>query len=132
LTSHLQESAMSRPTAALIAELTQRLREREAEFAAQARAHRAALGEPGAAGANTFIAGDEGAVNDSDDARELALTTHSEAEWNAVRAALARIELGEYGSCARCGREIGEARLRAAPEAALCLACQRDAEQRAG
>jgi DnaK suppressor protein len=119
---------MTRPDEALIAELTQRLREREGEFAAQARAHRAALGEPDATAANRFIAGAEGAINDADDEREVALTAHHEAEWNAVRAALARIELGEYGRCSACGAEIGEARLRAAPEAALCLDCQRASE----
>jgi DnaK suppressor protein len=121
---------MTRPTPSLLAELTQRLRAREAEFAAQARAHRAALGEPDATAANRFVAGAEGAINDADDERELALTTHHEAEWNAVRAALARIELGEYGQCTSCGADIGEARLRAAPEAALCVDCQREAEGR--
>lgn len=119
---------MTRPSPPLIAELSERLRRREAEFAEQARAHRAALGEPGGASGNTFIAGNEGGVNDADDARELAFTEHNEAEWNAVRAALARIELGEYGLCPGCGAAIGEARLRAAPEAALCVDCQRAAE----
>lgn len=123
---------MTRPNAALIEELAQRLRAREAEFAAQARTHRAALGEPDATAANRFVAGADGAINDADDARELAFTEHSEAEWNAVRAALARIELGEYGLCTGCGNTIGEARLRAAPEAALCVDCQRAAELRRG
>ena len=123
-------AGMSQLSASLIAELSGRLRQREAEFAARARAHRAALGAPGAGSGNTFIAGNEGAVNDADDARELAFTEHNEAEWNAVRAALARIELGEYGLCTGCGGAIGEARLRAAPEAALCLSCQTEAERR--
>jgi DnaK suppressor protein len=123
---------MTRPSPTLIAELTERLRRREAEFAAQARAHRAALGDPGGGSGNAFIAGNEGGVNDADDARELAFTEHNEAEWNAVRAALARIELGEYGLCTGCGAEIPEARLRAAPEAALCVDCQRAAEGRRG
>jgi RNA polymerase-binding protein DksA len=40
-----------------------------------------------------------------------------------VQAALARIEDGSYGVCSRCGEEIGEARLRAVPEATRCVNC---------
>jgi DnaK suppressor protein len=40
-------------------------------------------------------------------------------------AALARLDAGIYGSCARCGRPIGEARLEARPSAALCIDCAR-------
>lgn len=42
-----------------------------------------------------------------------------------VKAALERIENGSYGSCEACGESIGEARLRAMPEATRCLACAR-------
>jgi len=41
-----------------------------------------------------------------------------------ARAALARIEAGEYGECASCGEEIPAARLEVSPEAALCVECQ--------
>jgi DnaK suppressor protein len=38
-----------------------------------------------------------------------------------VRAALQRIETGEYGICVDCGRPIEEARLRAVPWTPYCL-----------
>jgi len=40
-----------------------------------------------------------------------------------IQAALERIEDGTYGICERCGEDIGEARLRAIPEATRCLNC---------
>jgi len=42
-----------------------------------------------------------------------------------IRAALARIESGTYGTCAACGQEISDERLLAVPSAATCLACTR-------
>ena len=40
-----------------------------------------------------------------------------------VEAALARVDAGTYGACARCGSPIGSARLEALPAARLCIAC---------
>lgn len=40
-----------------------------------------------------------------------------------IQAALERIENGTYGLCGVCGEPIGEARLRAMPEAIRCLGC---------
>jgi len=40
-----------------------------------------------------------------------------------VRAAIARWEAGDYGTCERCGRPIAEARLEARPTARRCVAC---------
>jgi len=37
--------------------------------------------------------------------------------------ALDKIDKGTYGKCEKCGKEIPEARLKAYPEAALCLKC---------
>jgi DnaK suppressor protein len=50
-------------------------------------------------------------------------------EIAAVKAALARIDEGSYGQCARCGEAIGDKRLEAMPEAALCINCAREAEK---
>lgn len=44
-------------------------------------------------------------------------------ELQAIDAALARIESGEYGICRSCDEPIDGARLRAIPEAALCVVC---------
>jgi RNA polymerase-binding protein DksA len=46
-----------------------------------------------------------------------------------IDAALGRIEDGSYGTCAACGRPIGEERLRAVPWATLCIDDQRRQEQ---
>jgi DnaK suppressor protein len=54
-----------------------------------------------------------------------------EANRNAARqrlaqseSALRRIDDAEYGECIGCGEDVGYARLKARPEAALCIACQ--------
>jgi RNA polymerase-binding protein DksA len=46
-----------------------------------------------------------------------------------VEQALDRMETGTYGICERCGREIGEDRLRARPWAHLCIDDQRLADR---
>jgi YteA family regulatory protein len=38
--------------------------------------------------------------------------------------ALAKIEDGTFGTCDRCGKEIGKARLEALPYATFCIECQ--------
>src|SRR5215210_2231034 len=43
--------------------------------------------------------------------------------------ALAKLDDGTYGTCERCGREIGEERLRARPWALLCIDDQRAADR---
>lgn len=40
-----------------------------------------------------------------------------------IKAALERIELGQYGVCARCGEPIEEQRLIALPETRYCVDC---------
>lgn len=45
------------------------------------------------------------------------------AESHRIRAALARIEQGEFGWCARCGEAVGERRLALDPTIALCIDC---------
>jgi RNA polymerase-binding transcription factor DksA len=41
----------------------------------------------------------------------------------ALDRAAERAASGTYGACARCGRDIGEARLEALPAAETCIAC---------
>ena len=43
--------------------------------------------------------------------------------------ALARLDTGSYGTCERCGKPIGEERLRARPWATLCIDDQRLADR---
>lgn len=40
-----------------------------------------------------------------------------------IDAALVRIEKGTFGECEHCGSAIGRQRLRAIPEAPLCITC---------
>lgn len=44
-------------------------------------------------------------------------------EMRAIRAALQRIEEGEYGACQKCGAEIGKARLDLLPFTPFCKDC---------
>ena len=41
----------------------------------------------------------------------------------ALDAALGRLAAGRYGVCERCGRPIGEGRLKARPAALTCIGC---------
>lgn len=41
-----------------------------------------------------------------------------------IDAALIRMDVGEYGVCANCGKEVQEARLQAVPWALHCVECQ--------
>jgi DnaK suppressor protein len=46
-----------------------------------------------------------------------------------VRAALARIEDGSYGTCMHCDEEISSKRLKAVPWAPFCIRCQELADR---
>ena len=63
--------------------------------------------------------------------RELASTLeeHEAQVLAAIDAALKRIDEGTYGSCAKCGKPIGEERLEARPWARLCIEDQRKEER---
>lgn len=43
---------------------------------------------------------------------------------DAIDVALGRIEEGSYGTCAKCGKEIGAARLEFRPMSNLCIDCK--------
>jgi RNA polymerase-binding protein DksA len=62
--------------------------------------------------------------------RELDLTvrTIAESRLSQVEEALERQRAGTYGICQNCGRPIDPERLRARPEATLCIDCQRAQE----
>lgn len=57
--------------------------------------------------------------------RELdyGLTENEEDLLREIDAALERIEAGTYGTCANCGKPIGEERLEALPWTDLCIDC---------
>lgn len=47
-------------------------------------------------------------------------------EIDMIKAALERIEAGNYESCSSCGAQINEARLEALPYTTLCISCARE------
>ena len=57
-----------------------------------------------------------------------ALMIHQENILQEVQNALKKIEMGEYGKCELCGKEIPEGRLEAISYVRLCLECQEDNE----
>jgi RNA polymerase-binding protein DksA len=65
--------------------------------------------------------------------RELDLTVRNIAEQRMaqVEEARARQRDGTYGICAECGKPIAPERLRARPEATLCIECARQQEHTA-
>jgi DnaK suppressor protein len=74
--------------------------------------------------------GDDGS-DLADQDRENALLEAADDQRAQVRAALARIDDGSYGTCVDCGARISDARLGVRPEAARCVDCQTKAEDAA-
>jgi DnaK suppressor protein len=73
---------------------------------------------------------EEQSVHDFVQDVELALMEMKSETLAKIDDALRRVEEGTYGTCAECGNEISEARLRALPFASLCISCQERAEER--
>lgn len=59
---------------------------------------------------------------------EFALDEIDTAELRLIDAALRRMQAGSYGKCVDCAVTIPQARLRAAPHALRCIACQEKVE----
>ncbi len=66
---------------------------------------------------------EEQAIDLADDEALAGVDTVLRNEIMATRAALQRIEDGTYGTCANCGGDINEMRLKALPTATLCINC---------
>ena len=54
-----------------------------------------------------------------------AMRFHDEERLTQIRSAIQRMNEGIYGTCAACGGPIADERLKAKPEAMLCIACER-------
>jgi len=61
------------------------------------------------------------ATDVAEQAKTLALRTHLEGMLKEVERAIVRIEKGTFGACEKCGKPIGDERLRAMPWVALCI-----------
>lgn len=60
---------------------------------------------------------------------DLTLEENARARIAQIDRALAKIAKGGYGSCEKCGKPIGDDRLKAAPFANLCIECKRREER---
>lgn len=67
---------------------------------------------------------EDSAVEVADYQDNISLERNLEESLEKIDKALKRIEEGKYGRCEKCGKEIEQARLKAYPEATLCLSCK--------
>ncbi|WP_088290626.1 TraR/DksA C4-type zinc finger protein [Kineosporia sp. A_224] len=65
----------------------------------------------------------EGATIAFEREQVTALLDRARSSRAAIEEALARLDVGRYGVCERCGGPIAPARLEARPEATTCIAC---------
>lgn len=72
---------------------------------------------------------EEQAVQREHDEVNDALGNEARRELEQIRQALARFDSGDYGYCAECGLEIGQARLELLPYTNLCVQCAQDREK---
>ena len=79
--------------------------------------------------ANQSKVTDDDALADAAAEMDVAMVIRESRELQDIESALARIADGSYGTCADCGEEIGQARLKANPTAERCLACQEKSER---
>lgn len=62
-------------------------------------------------------------------ALSVAALERNQAHIRRLRAALSRVDAGDYGMCEECGREIPEGRLEIDPAADYCVACAEQLEK---
>lgn len=68
------------------------------------------------------------ASEESDRDMTLRMHDHERKQVDEIRAALKRIDEGDYGVCEACGDDIGERRLLARPMATHCIDCMTELE----
>jgi DnaK suppressor protein len=73
--------------------------------------------------------GDDETQRDAEREVDFARTDRDSVELAEIDQALARLEAGQYGVCADCGEAIALARLRSAPQALRCVACESQRER---
>jgi len=66
----------------------------------------------------------EGGTANIDRERDLALSAQARLAVDEIDHAITKIRNGTYGRCESCGQPIPKARLKALPQARLCVACK--------
>jgi len=94
----------------------------------------AKLGEAAMVAADLDRNADSGDLSVADDTttNDFADARRDLEEYHAGRAALARLEAGEYGTCIDCDEPIGAPRMQAQPFAIRCIDCQERFERSHG
>jgi RNA polymerase-binding protein DksA len=114
-----------------ITDFSRQLAERRAELLAEIRAKLAeARSEQVDADVTSSVDVGDRAFLDLASELDIAAAERDIRELREVEAAQERIASGTFGTCADCGIAIAAARLRAAPTAKRCSACQTASEQR--
>jgi DnaK suppressor protein len=72
---------------------------------------------------------EHGPLSSTDPEIYRSLVAGARAALRDVHAALWRMDEGSYGSCVSCAAPVGVERLEILPQAARCLACERDARE---
>lgn len=65
----------------------------------------------------------DGTIEAVDRLNQIGIGGRLESRLERVERALAKLEVGTYGTCDSCGGLIDPRRLRAAPESTVCVAC---------
>lgn len=78
--------------------------------------------DPNRGGVSNHIADDGNETFEQE--KLVALRQSTERELDRVNTSLQRLDEGTYGTCANCGKPIGDARLDALPWAIYCIDCQ--------
>lgn len=115
------------------ADLRAKLEARRAALVAQVAEETESLNDP----LGTTVPPAEGQGDREAGANEIrdvftSLSQAHRAELDAIDAALARMDDGDYGLCIDCGGAIGAQRLAAQPVALRCIGCQTKAERGQG
>jgi DnaK suppressor protein len=84
-------------------------------------------------------AAEEIKLENTEDEGDLATISHnrdvlynlyegSVARLRFIQEAIKALDRGQYGECVRCGKDINQKRLEAAPWATMCIRCQEESE----
>ncbi len=104
------------------------LQRRQQELGSRLKEHHGGLSRAEHAREVLLQDGDDAPQREGDREMDMALSDLETLDLSAVTQALARLQVGGYGTCADCDAEIPFDRLKAEPWALRCVACESRAE----